>query len=57
MTDVRLPSLQESENRQDPDNLPGTASDLGWPGGVGTEIGIDVSRETSMERADLGWPE
>ena len=49
MTDVQLPPDQGTS--------PLTMSGLGWPTAIGTETSIDVSRETSMERADLGWPE
>jgi hypothetical protein len=51
MTDVQpLPSPQQ-------DTTSPTSSGLGWPMAHGLETSIDVSRETSMERADLGWPE
>jgi hypothetical protein len=32
-------------------------SGLGWPTSMATETSIDVSRETSMIPAGLGWPE
>lgn len=32
-------------------------SGLGWPTSLATETSIDVSRETSMTPAGLGWPE
>ena len=32
-------------------------SGLGWPTSLATETSIDVSRETSMAPAGLGWPE
>lgn len=51
MTDVHLPP----SNEQAP--TPPMLSGLGWPSGHGLDTTIDVSRETSMERADLGWPE
>lgn len=51
MTDVQLPLSPQY------DTAPPTSSGLGWPTAHGLETSIDVSRETSMERADLGWPE
>ena len=33
------------------------ASGLGWPTSFATDISIEVSRETSMITAGLGWPE
>ena len=32
-------------------------SGLGWPTSLATETSIDVSRETIMPPAGLGWPE
>lgn len=47
-----------------PDHLPAEliathsqTSGLGWPTSLATETSIDVSRETSMTPAGLGWPE
>ena len=51
MIDVHLPPSTEPSMTSPP------ISDLGWPMGQSLETSIDVSRETSMEPADLGWPE
>jgi hypothetical protein len=53
MTDVH-PS--PSPDHTSPNQIPAdsAASGLGWP--TTTETSIDVSRETSMTPAGLGWP-
>lgn len=51
MTDVHLPPPNEQAS------TPAMSSGLGWPSSHGLDTTIDVSRETSMERAGLGWPE
>lgn len=51
MTVVQLPPSQEQDTTHP------TSTGLGWAPAHGPETSIDVSRETSMEQADLGWPE
>ena len=53
MTDVHpLTSTQVTPTESAP-----SPSGLGWPVVVAAEVSIEVSRETSMVTADLGWPE
>jgi hypothetical protein len=54
MTDVHL-SPSPDHTSPNPTAAGPTASGLGWP--TTTTTSIDVSRETSMTPAGLGWPE
>lgn len=51
MTDVQPPTPPDQGTTSR------TPSGLGWPMGHVPETSIDVSRETSMIQADVGWPE
>ncbi len=56
MTDVHpSPSPDHTPANLITTNSP--TSGLGWPTPLATETSIDVSRETLMTPAGLGWPE
>jgi hypothetical protein len=54
MTDVH-PSPSPDHTSPNPMSADPITSGLGWP--TASETSIDVSRETSMTPAGLGWPE
>ena len=56
MTDVH-PSPSPDHPPADLTATDSLTSGLGWPTSLATATGIDVSRETSMTPAGLGWPE
>jgi len=56
MRDVH-PSPSPDHTPTNPTIATPAMSGLGWPTSPATETSIDVSRETSMIPAGLGWPE
>ena len=56
MTDVHL-TPSPDDTTADQTGADSVTGGLGWPTSLASETSIDVSRETSMIPAGLGWPE